>query len=226
MEEAVRSERERIGHDLHDSLGAYLFGIGAHVEELKKLVGMSDPAVRGLLTGLTELTACAQRAFRTALSGLLNGHDDEPGLSSMLEAECRFFGERTGSTIEFSPLGFLPDVPQDQQKALVLTLREALLNVAKHAAMPTTVTVVLDRLAEGLRLVVRDCPGSVPPSRPSPAKLHADARAGHYGLRSLKRRLRAMGGGLHWETDPCGGTTLEASVPGDRGGKQDLPGRP
>ncbi|RYI89836.1 MAG: hypothetical protein EON47_21630, partial [Acetobacteraceae bacterium] len=85
-------------------------------------------------------------------------------------------------------------------------VQEALTNVLKHARA-RTVSVLLERRDDGLRLIVEDDgDGFDPDAAPG------DARP-HLGLSGMRERLQLVGGSLEVESAPGSGTTLFMTVP-------------
>jgi signal transduction histidine kinase len=120
-----------------------------------------------------------------------------------LRADCRAFESRTGSSARVVVLDELPMIPVSRAKALTDTVREALLNVEKHAeARSVLVAVFFD--GESVTAVVADDGIGLRDAK--------DAKPG-LGLAANRDRLGRLGGTLTVENNDDGGVTLRARVP-------------
>src|SRR5205085_1216417 len=99
-------------------------------------------------------------------------------------------------------------VTADGAGALLAVVREALCNVAKHAAA-TRVIVTLAYSPEAVEVVVQDDGRGLPPGFTLRA-VGDSARADGFGLPSLQRRMQQLGGRLVVRPGPEGGTTVRA----------------
>jgi PAS domain S-box-containing protein len=203
-------ERQRIGRDLHDSLGQYLSVLKMKLDSLK-----SSPSKMSA-NDLTELNNCAQIAedavkeVRTISYLLYPPMLEEMGLKSAVSWYLDGFTKRSGirTTFEVSPdLGRLaPDV----ELAIFRVLQESLTNVHRHSGSPTAdVRLLLDddnfilRVSDqgtGVNLNNFELPGQ-------------DWTGAHgVGLRGMRERMRQIEGNLElWSSEK--GTTVTATVP-------------
>src|SRR5216683_867755 len=203
-------ERQRIGRDLHDSLGQYLSVLKMKLDSLKSSPSKMFPH------DLAELNSCAQIAedavkeVRTISYLLYPPMLEEMGLKSAISWYLDGFTKRSGirTTFEVSPaLGRLaPDV----ELATFRVLQESLTNVHRHSGSPTAdVRLLLDddnfilRVSDqgkGVNLNNFELPGQ-------------DWTGAHgVGLRGMRERMRQIEGNLElWSSEE--GTTVTATVP-------------
>jgi PAS domain S-box-containing protein len=203
-------ERQRIGRDLHDSLGQYLSVLKMKLDSLKSSPSKMCPH------DLAELNSCAQIAedtvkeVRTISYLLYPPMLEEMGLKSAISWYLDGFTNRSGirTTFEVSPaLGRLaPDV----ELATFRVLQESLTNVHRHSGSPTAdVRLLLDdenfilRVSDqgkGVNLNNFELPGQ-------------DWTGAHgVGLRGMRERMRQIKGHLElWSSEE--GTTVAATVP-------------
>ena len=131
-EVAVHEERSRIGLQLHDTVGAMLFTIGAGMRKLTDAV-QDDPELKAQVELIQRQAMEASEVLRDSM----RAYDAPPeaiALPIALRADCRAFEERTGTQARLVVLDELPMVHSSRAKALTDAVREALLNVEKHAA--------------------------------------------------------------------------------------------
>ena len=97
----------------------------------------------------------------------------------------------------------LPGVEQAQALRIV---KEALINVRKHAQADRVDIVVRNRDG-GVEVTITDDGVGVDPDRLAPVP-------GHRGLETMRDRAELSGGWLRLEQPPAGGTTLHFWIPG------------
>jgi LuxR family transcriptional regulator, regulator of acetate metabolism len=200
-EVAVHEERTRIGLQLHDTVGAMLFTIGAGMQKLTDAV-QDNPELKAQVEMIQRQTIEASDVLRDSMRAY-EASPEVIALPIALRADCRAFEDRTGTRARLVVLEELPMMHQSRAKALADSVREALLNVEKHAqATSVLVTVFCD--GEAVTAVVaddghglRDCKDSKP----------------GLGLVASADRLGRLGGRLTVENNDDGGVTVRAQVP-------------
>jgi signal transduction histidine kinase len=198
---AVHEERRRLAMQLHDTVGAMLFTIGAGVRKLGDDLA-HHPDLQAQLEAIERQAADAAAVFRESLQAL-HAPPDSLALAVALRADCRDFEERTGLPVRLLVLDDLPPLHSSRTNALVAAVREALLNVEKHAHA-SSVLVSLFRTRDGATVAVND-DGIGPPAR-------RDGRGG-LGLSAATDRLGRVGGYLTIGRNDDGGCTVRAWVP-------------
>jgi signal transduction histidine kinase len=199
---AVQDERRQLALQLHDTVGAMLFTIGAGVRKVSAAVD-DDPELRGQLDTIQAQAAEASRMLRESLLAL----GDPPtsvALPVALRADCRSFEERTGTTARLVVLDELPALERRRGQALVATVREALLNVEKHACASSVLLTVF-AVRGGVAVTVADDGVGIPDE---------GGRSVGLGLGASSERVARVGGELHTGRNDDGGTTVRAWVPG------------
>jgi signal transduction histidine kinase len=205
LHEAVRAatlvgERERIARDLHDDVIQRVFATGMALEAAA-LVSTQPEVVDRLNRAVEDLDATI-RTVRSTIFELGRNPGSEISARQQVMAVCE---EAAGS------LGFEPSCSVDGPinrvvgasllNNLVLTIREALSNIARHAgATSASVVVTVDQ--DRLDLVVVDDGVGLPEGRSS----------GH-GLPNMAARATGLGGSMAIGPGPRGGTRLEWSIP-------------
>ncbi len=203
---AVYGDRQRLAVGLHDSIGATLFSLRAALTSAKGSLDLGPAA--DLIDDALEL---AQRAAtelrRHTLS--LNKPPEDKALAVALEGDCREFTSRTGVQAGLVVLGEIPLLSSGRTEVLRLAVREALLNVEKHANA-RSVVVSLYPQDHGLGLAVAD-DGS--PSANSP-----NAGLPGMGQIAVTERVERVGGWVTFEVNDGGGRTMRAWVPAANAG--------
>lgn len=197
---AVHEERRRMAADLHDSVGALLFAIGSGMADLAEAT-QADPDLRARLDRLRRQAVDATTALRESLRTLRSS----PGalaLGVALRADCAAFADRTGLPAELVILDEdPPELAPSRSDVLLTAVREALLNVEKHAHA-AAVTVSMGRTGPWLTIAVHD----------DGVGLGPDHTPG-LGLTSTAEALARLGGSVRVVSDPDGGTVWRARLP-------------
>lgn len=199
---AVYEERRRLALELHDTVGATLFTLGAGIRRLGAEPGL-DEAVRTRLSIIEQQAIEAAAVLRGSLR-VLSAPPEEVALGVALREHCRAFQERTGVPARMIALTELPPLAASRIAALSDCARESLLNAEKHAdAQSVIVTVFATR--DGVSVTVSDdgvgLGGGLPPD-------------GGLGLAAVTERVARVGGTVTVSTNDDGGVTVQAWVPG------------
>jgi LuxR family transcriptional regulator, regulator of acetate metabolism len=200
-EVAVHEERTRIGLQLHDTVGAMLFTIGAGMQKLTGAV-QDNPELKAQVELLQRQTIEATAVLRDSMRAY-EAAPEVIALPIALRADCRAFEDRTGTRARLVVLDELPMIPVSRAKALTEAVREALLNVEKHA-QATSVLVAVFFDGEAVTTVVADDGRGLREAK--------DVKPG-LGLAANRDRLGRLGGTLTVENNDDGGVTVRARVP-------------
>jgi signal transduction histidine kinase len=200
-EVAMHEERRRVALELHDSVGAMLFTIGASIRRLGDEPNL-DELVRSRLAVIEEQAMEAAAALRGSLR-VLSAPPEQVSLGVALREHCRAFEDRTGTNTRMITLTDLSPLPSSRRAALADAVREALFNVEKHARAKSVVVTVF-AVRDGVAVTVSDdgvglCENVI-------------SRAG-LGLQAVSERLARLAGTLTVATNDDGGVTVQAWVP-------------
>lgn len=199
---ALERVRARIASDLHDDLGAGLARIAISSEHARRA---SEERARAIAADIASLA----RSLRASMGDLVWAVD--PRLDSLADVAARMrqiahesFSDECGQlSFESSPevdSSRLRVSPTDKRN-LLMFLKEALTNVARHARASHT-TAVLALRERRLVLSVRDDGVGFDP---------LNVVRGN-GLGNFERRARELGAQLSVDSRPGGGTTLELAL--------------
>jgi signal transduction histidine kinase len=188
-EAGVLAERERLSHEIHDTLAQGFTSI-----ILLAQAGRHDRIEQVARDNLAE----ARRLVRALDPPALDGASLPDALQRVVDA----FALDSGATASLEVVGDERPLHRSEEVALVRTVQESLANVRKHA----NATSVVVRLAydDPVRLTVTDDGLGFDPSR-----LDGDG----FGLRGLAARLADVSGSLDVRSSPGSGTTVEVRVP-------------
>ncbi len=196
---AVFEDRDRIARDLHDLVIQRLYATGMSLQGAVSLIGSAEAAqrVNVAVDALDETI----REIRSSIFALQTREDTKPpGLRARILHEA----DQAAGLLGFPPSlqldGRLDEgVPDDMGEQLIVVLREALANAARHSGASTV--DVLVRAAADLALTVRD----------NGSGIRATGRRS--GLLNMEQRAVKLGGTFRVEPLASGGTELAWRVP-------------
>lgn len=196
-EVAVHEERRRLAIELHDTVGALLYTVGAGVRTLGQCEGL-DQEVRERLRTIEQHAAEATAALRGSLR-VLHKPPEEVALGVSLREHCEAFQKRTGVPARVITLTDLPPLDGARVGALAAAVREALLNIEKHAGARSAIVSVF-QVDGGVAVSVADDGVGFPSGkRPVPG----------LGITSVTERLARVGGTVTLSPNEDCGATLQ-----------------
>ena len=229
--EAAATERERLLHEVHDTITQRLVSIRVHLETAEQRVaedsrqrlagdgaadgpagdGAADGPAGGGTTSLAALLGQASAAARDALAearltllGLASSPLDGRTLDAALQSEASW-AESIGR-LEVRLVSAGPPVALDDHIAheVLRMAREALTNIVRHAgARSVRLGLVYER--EAVSLLVQDDGEGFDP--------RADGLDERFGLRAMTERARDLGGSVEVDSLPGWGTRIRARFP-------------
>jgi signal transduction histidine kinase len=208
----VSAERQRIGRDLHDSLGPLLFGIGISARKARDQVGDNAPDLIADLDDIQAQASSASSQLREALRDLAPA-SAECAFSSVLQMQVQPFSQRSGIPVSLVVLGSPRTLTPTVQGVLLSSVREGLYNIERHAgAASVVITVKYDD--EQVTLVVQD------DGRGLPRRFELEVAPDHgrgWGLPAILGRAQSLGGDVSLFNNDDGGATLRVCIPTGRG---------
>jgi PAS domain S-box-containing protein len=201
--QAQDHERARIARELHDDVNQRLAVLAFQLHELKRSSFNSESRYIQKIDALSKLTSEISTDVRKVSHRLHPAVLDFLGLIAALSEFCDEFGKLNEMKIEFVHHQVPPKLPKDMTLCLYRVAQEAVRNAQKHSGC-RQVRVEVSGGRDFVRLRVSDSgvgfdATSVPGDR--------------LGLVSMTERVRSLGGELLVQSQPGGGTTVEARVP-------------
>lgn len=203
---AVLEERSTIARELHDSIAQSLSFSRIQAHRLKVFVerGESRETIVETVKELDEGVSTAYRQLREVLTAF-RLQISSAGLNGAVAETADEFRNRTGVavTVENGLVGV--ELSPNSQVHLIHILREALVNVEKHARA-SAVSVRLARAADGsVAMTIEDNGIGIP---------EAASKYRHFGLSIMRERAEALGGTLQLtRISEAGGTRVQLTIP-------------
>jgi signal transduction histidine kinase len=195
----AEEERNRVGRELHDSLGQHLTGTGLLAETIAKQLEKENNAIRITARKVVKLIDQGIELTREIARGLYSSELDGDGLFSALESLSRSAGNGRVKC-EFEHSG-KPPRSKELATQLYWVAREAVTNALKHAE-PQNVRIQLQTTDDYVRLKVED----------DGRGLRQDAMRNGIGLKVMAKRAELAGGTLRVE-EATPGTIVHCEIP-------------
>lgn len=208
-ESGASAERTRVSRDIHDTVAQSVSSIGMLA---RSALEAHDPAQRTrALEQIGALAAEGMADARRIVNALMPAELESTALGDALARMLERLADETGIATTLHADDDLPSLGIDAEVALLRTAQSALANVRSHASASRVVVTLADA-GDAVRLDIVDDGIGFDATRWD-AQGGMAGQGGGYGLRSMRARLRELGGGLDVESAPGDGTALSAHVP-------------
>ena len=198
-EVSLLADRERIAHDLHDTVIQRLVAAGMSLQAMMRLVDRPELSER--LTRVVDDLDQTVRDLRSTIFEL-----DQRGPTASLRRDILDVVAEAGRALGFEPQVRFDgpvDTAVDSELAgtVLAVIREALSNVVRHASARRA-EVAISVVSGALLLEIRDDGIGV-----------GGPATGGSGLRNMQTRAEAIGGTFAVQAVPDGGSLVQWSVP-------------
>lgn len=199
-ESTVRTERQRVARELHDTLIQGLAGTVMQLEAAQAL--MKDGKGDRALTVIQDATGNARDTLRDTRLTLIDLRStSEKSLAARLELLADAFLKNYQLVVRIK-LDDIPDYSAPQLTEISQIVSEALINVIKHT--DTRQAVIRGRVQDDVfTLQVIDFGAGKPTQR----------KPGHFGVQGMHERAAALNGALTVVSTPDEGTTVTLTIP-------------
>ena len=203
QELAIAEERNRMAREMHDTLGHRLTVAAVQLEGAQRLIPQDPERAAGMVGVVREQVSEALSELRRTVATLRAPLEEDLQLRRALQRLVRHFEEATGITVHLMLPDERPELPDTYRVALYRAAQEALTNVQRHAQAGEVWFQLT--LQEGrITLLVGD--NGVGPTTRTPSN-------SGFGLHGLRERAARLGGEMHLDARPGGGTQLRFSLP-------------
>lgn len=203
---AEQRERRRIATDLHDYLAQLL--VCARLKVSQSRVRFEDPEVEGWLGESDDILQQALTYTRSLVAQLTPMALHEFGLAAALKWLADQMRQQYQLSVQVEvQAGTSVTLPEDQSVLIFQSIRELLINVAKHARVDQAVVRMEQR--EG-RLVISVADDGLGADQGTSAPQTLSSK---FGLFSIGERMRALGGTFEFKSTPGKGTRATLSLP-------------
>lgn len=200
---AVYEERERLAHEMHDTLAQSFAGIGFQLQAIHDEVG-NEAELREHLDLATDLVRTSHEEARRSISALRSDTVEKLGLLQALD-ECAA-RIANGGPMEVRVQSLGGGDPRSMSPRIADALyrigQEAIANAVRHAdASKMVISLIYE--ASAWRLLIEDDGQGFPLGEDS---------AG-FGIRGMGKRAESIGATLDIRSSPGKGTSVQVRVP-------------
>jgi signal transduction histidine kinase len=193
---AVIEERERLAHEMHDTLAQSFAGLGFQLEALS---GEVEPGstMRMQLESTVDMVRFAHMESRRNIAALRPGNLEQMGLARALEQAARTIVQDGPIAIELSVRGEPRQIPLRIGDTLFRIGQEAIANAVRHGR-PSKIHLRLVYGRPSVKLTVRDNGDGFSPL----------GETAGFGIRGMKRRADSIAANIHIRSSPGHGTSV------------------
>ena len=200
---AVIEERERLAHDLHDTLAQSFTGIGLQLRAILKKLPDNMFTLRRQLDDAAEMVQHGHQEARRSISTLrIKSTDSIELLPALKQAAHRIISDES-INVNTSRSGDERALPLEVADVLFRIGQEAIANTVRHASA-STISVDLQYSERAVSLVVDDDGCGMD---------SLGAKEESLGLIGVRRRVASVGGTVSIYSLPCRGTRVHAVIP-------------
>lgn len=215
-EAGVAQERERLAHEIHDTVAQNLSSIQMLLHAAERDLGNLDVAEEELEQPLRRMEAARRAASnnlaetRAMIAALTPAGLREASISEALERIAADFAHASDMDIQVETHGEPQKLPMRVEAGLLRIAQGAVSNAVQHSGA-SRVRVTLTHEPEEIRLDVVDNGVGFDIA----AQAGKPAGLGHLGLDAMRSRAAELGGELTIESAPGGPTAISVAVPVD-----------
>jgi signal transduction histidine kinase len=207
----VSSERQRLSHEIHDTLAQ---GFTSIVMNLEAAEGMLPSGLSSVQQYLDQARSIARDSLAEARRLMWALRPESLEHSSLPEALARLaesWSEESGATASTTVTGTPHPLTPEIEVTLLRVAQEALTNCRKYA-QASQVMMTLSYMNNLVTLNVQDDGVGFDPTRLSGKEPSAQSMGG-FGLKGMRERVEQLRGTLLVESEPGEGTTLMVAIP-------------
>lgn len=200
----LTAERTRLARELHDTLEQTIASAALQLDAARGFFSEQPRESERLLVAATDQLRESQLEVRRSVWNLRSVKLEEATLSEALQQLGEALADTHGPKVEVRCEGRPIQVPPGVASHLFRIAQEGVTNALKHA-QARRIEIILGFTPAVVELCVNDDGCGFDP--------RAAADNGHFGLRGLKERARALGAELALDSKSGQGTHLRVSVP-------------
>jgi len=209
---AEQRERKRLATELHDHLQQMLI-VGKMTIGQGKQSARDEAAWKAVLKKVDGILSDALTYSRTLVAKLCPPVLLDQGLTASFTWLAEYMKTKHAQTVTVQ----VPDdhglnLPEDQRVLLFQSVRELLINSAKHAGTGQA-TLTMDTRMDQLRITVTDEGKGFDRTAATEAGLPSGEISSKFGLYSIQERMRALGGSFEIHSAPEKGTSASLVLP-------------
>lgn len=196
---AISRERNRVGREVHDTVGHTLTLLIALAENMKLQLHEDREGIGNTLDKSISLSRQALEDIRSCLSGICLESFKSAGLSEWMNHLMKT-NDTSGTRVEYSISGELPELDATRVMAIYRICQESVTNAIRHG-QAQKVSIIIKCMHNALRLYIFD-----------DGKGCREIVRG-YGLSGMEERIMKLGGSISFGSDGEQGFNIIAELP-------------
>lgn len=199
---AVLEERERLAHEMHDTIAQSFAGIGFQLQAIRNDLQDKNPTVLRQLDLASDLVRHSHEEARRSIATLRPEPLESIGLLPALDRTARRMVDGGSVHIDISSYGSACPFPVRTSDALYRIGQEAIANAIRHA-QPQSLTISLSYRKNAVDLIVED----------DGVGFASGAESLGFGLQGMRKRAESISATLEIESSPGNGTQVKVTAP-------------
>ncbi|MBS1815064.1 MAG: hypothetical protein JSS87_09345 [Acidobacteria bacterium] len=202
---AIMSERERLAHEMHDTLAQSFAGVGFHLQGVRNSLRSGKAAKESVLEKLDVACDLVTQTHRDASAGIAALHPDaDEGRDLLVALERCLHAMLEGDDLPLTLVreGTPRPLSLPVRDALFQIGREAITNVLRHSGAGR-ITLKLRYEPRAVSLEIRD----------DGRGFHYDPQTTDFGIRTMHRRVKSIDAELSIDTAPGLGAVIMVRSP-------------
>ncbi|MCP4417019.1 MAG: sensor histidine kinase [Chloroflexi bacterium] len=205
-EAGILAERQRLAHEIHDTLAQGFISIIMHLETAEQALPNAKSKLAKQIRRAKETARTNLQQARRVVADLRPEMLENQSLPAAIARTVQRWSHNHDTSVTVQTTGTPLPLHPDVDVTLLRATQEALANIHKHA-QANNVTVTLSYMDDLVLLDVQDDGvGLNGGAQPSPF-------GGGFGLEAMRERAAMFGGELMLESAPDEGTTLMVKIP-------------
>jgi signal transduction histidine kinase len=199
---AVLEERERLAHEMHDTIAQSFAGIGFQLQAIRNDLPDKNAAALRQLDLASDLVRHSHDEARRSIATLRPESLESIGLLPALERSARRMVDGGSVEVVASSRGSERPIPVRTSDALYKIGQEAIANAIRHA-QPTSLRILLDYEKDKLRLTIED----------NGIGFNGGHNSLGFGLHGMRKRAENIAATLGIKSGHAEGTHVEVVAP-------------
>jgi signal transduction histidine kinase len=199
---AVLEERERLAHEMHDTIAQSFAGIGFQLQAIRNDLHDNNSAALRQLNLALDLVRHSHEEARRSIATLRPESVESIGLLPALERNARRMVDGGSVQVDVSSRGTARPIPVPTSDALYKIGQEAIANAIRHA-QPASLRIFLGYAPNEAHLVVED----------DGIGFAGGALSLGFGLQGMRKRAEGISGVLAIKSSCGQGTRIEVTAP-------------
>jgi signal transduction histidine kinase len=200
--EAVLDERERLAHEMHDTLAQSFAGIGFQLEAIRE-EACDRADIIPQIDLARDMVRNSHEEARRSIAAMRPDHLEAVGLAGALrEAAERMVAGGSTIAVRVNSTGGERNMPLRVSDTLLRIGHEAIANAVRHAH-PAHIDIALRYYSSGIELIVAD----------DGSGFELTGGPGGFGMRGMHKRADGIGARFMVSSVPGQGTSVEVVAP-------------